>query len=122
MTSLAGCDNGTNGNPTPTIYGCTFSEKTTTRTDSDGNKSTQYLLSMSYDNALAAVTRSLGSPVGDQNSFFWTGSSLATSSPPWVILKFTEFHFSEGSISTTNQVRLVKNEGGLSGKRWVWQR
>ncbi|WP_198429916.1 InlB B-repeat-containing protein [Treponema primitia] len=107
-------DNGT------TVNGCAYSQKTDTITDSNDNKSTQYLLSISYDAALALNTNKLGSPDGDQNSLY--ANTNLSSGTDWVILEYNEYRYSEGSISYTNQVRLVQNSSTSSGKRWNTQR
>ncbi|MDR1247966.1 MAG: InlB B-repeat-containing protein [Treponema sp.] len=99
------------------IYGCAYSQKTETHTDSNGNKSTQYLLSITYKEALPLITAELGNPAGDQGSLFWGNSELAADNS-WVILEYNEF-YTEGSASSTNQVRLIeKGTNGITGKRW----
>jgi hypothetical protein len=48
-----------------TVNGCAYSEKET-RSYSDGNKSTQYLLSIPHSEAVPLITAKLGSPDGVQ--------------------------------------------------------
>jgi hypothetical protein len=96
-----------------------YTKKTDTRTDPDGNKTIQYLLSISYDDALTAITAELGNPFRDTSSLFWNDSEL-TADDSWVILEYNEFHYTEGLTSKTNQVRLIKNN--TTGKQWNWQR
>jgi hypothetical protein len=102
-----------------TVNGCAYSEKEI-HNDSDGNKSTHYLLSIPYSEALQHVTATLGSPDGDQGSLFW--DSALSAGDTWVILEYNEYVFSEGGASKTNQMRLVAKSGTISGKRWNRQR
>jgi hypothetical protein len=130
-----GCDNGTNGTngtgayepdgsiiESASIYNCQYSEKTETRIDSNGNKSTHYLLSISYENALAAITGLKGSPNGAQYSLFWNSSISSRES--WVILESNEFHYVPGDpfpdgVSVVQQIRLIQKDGGPpAGQRW----
>jgi uncharacterized repeat protein (TIGR02543 family) len=104
---------------TAIIYGCAYSQKTDTHIDSNGNKSTQYLLSISYEDALVTVKNELGEPQRDASSLFWSDSDMTTGES-WVILEFNEFHYVENAVSSRNVVRLLNKETG--GKQWGWQR
>jgi uncharacterized repeat protein (TIGR02543 family) len=104
---------------TATIYGCIYSQKTDTYIDSNGNKSTQYLLSISYEDALVVVKKELGEPQNNANSLFWSNSDITTGES-WIILEFNEFHYVENSSSSRNVVRLLSKETG--GKQWSWER
>jgi hypothetical protein len=112
-------------NSLTTIYGCTYSQKTETHTDGDGNRSMQYLLSISYEDALTHLRIELNNPdERDQYSLFWQDSELAAADGPWVVLEYNEYVYVEGGSSRTNQVRLIEKhtDGDLTGKRLNWQR
>jgi uncharacterized repeat protein (TIGR02543 family) len=106
--------------PLKIIYNCEYTQ-TSTHTDNDNNKSTQYFLSISYEAALDNISDVLGESSGDIGSLFWNTSELSVGDN-WVILEYIEYVFSEGQSSRTNQVRLISKNGAIFGKRWNWQR